>query len=103
MPRGTAGSSSCSFCLAKVCGLFAAPTHFCPPIPSTALPPLLVAAPGRGAERNTGASPQAVDHDGYTVLHWAAWSGKLASARLLLEWGVAIDPLDRYGYTPLYR
>ena len=44
-----------------------------------------------------------MDHDGYTVLHWAAWSGKLASARLLLEWGVAIDPLDRYGYTPLYR
>ena len=39
--------------------------------------------------------------DGTTALHWAAYQGDLASARLLLRAGATPDKENRYGVTPL--
>ena len=40
---------------------------------------------------------------GGTPLHWAAWKGHLAMAKLLLANGAKADARDIDGRTPLYR
>lgn len=43
----------------------------------------------------TGADPNAVEHDGWTALHWAANNGHVEVARLLIEFGADLN--HRYG------
>lgn len=43
----------------------------------------------------------AVDRDGFTALHWAAWSGMPETAQLLLDAGLNINTADARGFTPL--
>jgi glutaminase len=48
-----------------------------------------------------GIDPASHDYDRRTALHIAASEGKLNSLRYLLSLGVNINPLDRWGKTPL--
>ncbi|MBU6452279.1 MAG: glutaminase A [Cyanobacteria bacterium REEB67] len=48
-----------------------------------------------------GLDPGACDYDRRTALHLAASEGKVASLRYLLELGVEVNPMDRWGNTPL--
>lgn len=49
-----------------------------------------------------GIEPQKVDNDGFTALHWAAWSGlPQCSAALIDVGGLDINAADNSGYTPL--
>ncbi len=41
------------------------------------------------------------DKDGFTALHWAAWSGMPICSLLLADAGVNINAQDNNGYTPL--
>lgn len=41
------------------------------------------------------------DNDGFTALHWAAWSGMTYTSVLLTEAGLDINAPDNNGYTPL--
>ena len=50
-----------------------------------------------------GVSPNVRDRTGQTALHTAAYSGSLAAAKLLVERGAEIDPVDeQHGGTPLW-
>ncbi len=48
-----------------------------------------------------GIDVQAKDRDGFTALHWAAWSGMPYTSVLLIEAGLDINAKDNNGYTPL--
>jgi len=49
-----------------------------------------------------GIDPRKTDNDGFTALHWAAWSGlRRCSAKLIDEGGLDINAADSFGYTPL--
>lgn len=43
----------------------------------------------------TGADPNAVEHDGWTALYWAANNGHIEVAKLLLKFGASLD--HQYG------
>ncbi len=46
----------------------------------------------------------AVDQNSRTRLHWAAMSGNLDAAKILVATkGIVIDPVDEKGFTPLHR
>jgi ankyrin repeat protein len=47
-----------------------------------------------------GADPNIPDNDHITPLHRASARGRLAAARLLLNYGAKVDEKDRYGKTP---
>ncbi len=48
-----------------------------------------------------GIDAKKLDRDGFSALHWAAWSGMPYSAVLLLDAGLDINAVDNNGYTPL--
>lgn len=48
-----------------------------------------------------GINAKATDRDGFTALHWAAWSGMPYTAVLLVDAGLDINKKDSNGYTPL--
>jgi ankyrin repeat protein len=50
-----------------------------------------------------GASPNAVDDNGWAPLHFVAQEWLPAFVSLLIDGGAAIDPQDEHGSTPLWR
>ncbi len=48
-----------------------------------------------------GIDVQAKDNDGFTAMHWAAWSGMPYCTLLLAEAGLDINAQENNGYTPL--
>ncbi len=44
---------------------------------------------------------KAVDKEGFSALHWAAWSGLPQCCKILIEAGLPVDSLENNGYTPL--
>lgn len=48
-----------------------------------------------------GVNVHAKDQDGFTALHWAAWSGMPHSAAMLIKAGLDINEKEGNGYTPL--
>lgn len=48
-----------------------------------------------------GVNIHAKDQDGFTALHWAAWSGMPHSVALLAKAGLDINEKEANGYTPL--
>lgn len=48
-----------------------------------------------------GVNIHAKDQDGFTALHWAAWSGMPHSAAMLIKAGLDINEKEANGYTPL--
>ena len=48
-----------------------------------------------------GVNIHAKDQDGFTALHWAAWSGMPHSAAMLIKAGLDINEKEGNGYTPL--
>ena len=48
-----------------------------------------------------GSSPNVVDDDGRTPLHWAAQEGQLKIAGRLIAAGAEVNPQDKHGFTPL--
>jgi glutaminase len=48
-----------------------------------------------------GLDPGCCDYDGRTALHLAASNGRLAVVQYLLQLGVAVNPVDGWGNTPL--
>ena len=48
-----------------------------------------------------GINLHAKDQDGFTALHWAAWSGMPHSAAMLIKAGLDINEKESNGYTPL--
>lgn len=48
-----------------------------------------------------GINVQAKDKDGFTAMHWAAWSGMPYCTLLLAEAGLDINAQEKNGYTPL--
>lgn len=48
-----------------------------------------------------GVNLNAKDNDGFTALHWAAWSGMPQSTFLLTQGGLDLDAQENHGYTPL--
>lgn len=48
-----------------------------------------------------GVNIHAKDQDGFTALHWAAWSGMPHSAAMLIKAGLNINEKENNGYTPL--
>jgi hypothetical protein len=48
-----------------------------------------------------GINVHAKDEDGFTALHWAAWSGMPHSAAMLIKAGLDINEKETNGYTPL--
>ena len=49
-----------------------------------------------------GANPAAVDHEGWSALHLAAYLGHAAAASVLLRHGAAVDARTQLGCTPLH-
>ncbi len=41
------------------------------------------------------------DNDGWTALHWAAWSGLDTLSDMVIEKGADINKAEKHGYTPL--
>jgi uncharacterized protein len=58
-------------------------------------------AAGARALIEQGASPNAADADGTTVLHWATRSDSVALVRALIRGGARTTVANRYGVTPL--
>jgi ankyrin repeat protein len=50
---------------------------------------------------DSGADINQRDADGYTALHWAAYSNKLESAKILVQRGANLESLDNSKFTPL--
>lgn len=48
-----------------------------------------------------GIDVQAKDKDGFTALHWAAWSGMPYCSLLLVEAGLDVNARENNGFTPL--
>ncbi len=48
-----------------------------------------------------GVNIHAKDQDGFTALHWAAWSGMPHSAAMLIKAGLDINGKEANGHTPL--
>ena len=48
-----------------------------------------------------GADMDAIDHDGWTALHFAATLGNQSSCEILLRKGANPNVQNKYGYTPL--
>ncbi len=48
-----------------------------------------------------GVNIHAKDQDGFTALHWAAWSGMPHSVAMLVNAGLDINEKEANGYTPL--
>ena len=48
-----------------------------------------------------GINPSLADKDGFTALHWAAWSGMRYNLTLLVRAGMDINARENAGYTPL--
>lgn len=48
-----------------------------------------------------GINLNAKDNDGFTALHWAAWSGMPQSTILLTQGGLDLNAQENSGYTPL--
>lgn len=48
-----------------------------------------------------GINLEAKDNDGFTALHWAAWSGMPRSTILLTQGGLDLNAQENAGYTPL--
>lgn len=48
-----------------------------------------------------GINIHAKDQDGFTALHWAAWSGMPHSVAMLIKAGLDINEKEANGYTPL--
>ena len=48
-----------------------------------------------------GVNIHAKDQDGFTALHWAAWSGMPHSVAMLIKAGLDINEKEANGYTPL--
>jgi hypothetical protein len=48
-----------------------------------------------------GVNLHATDEDGFTALHWAAWSGMPHSVAMLIKAGLDINAKEANGYTPL--
>jgi hypothetical protein len=48
-----------------------------------------------------GINIHAKDQDGFTALHWAAWSGMPHSVAMLVKAGLDINEKEANGYTPL--
>lgn len=48
-----------------------------------------------------GVNIHAKDEDGFTALHWAAWSGMPHSAAMLIKAGLDLNEQEGNGYTPL--
>lgn len=48
-----------------------------------------------------GIDVEARDNDGFTALHWAAWSGMPQSTFLLTQRGLEVNAVEKHGYTPL--
>ena len=48
-----------------------------------------------------GIDVQAADNDGFTALHWAAWSGMPNTAYALVKAGIDVNRQEGNGYTPL--
>lgn len=48
-----------------------------------------------------GVNIHAKDQDGFTALHWAAWSGMPHSVALLAKAGLDVNEKEANGYTPL--
>lgn len=49
----------------------------------------------------SGINPNLTDKDGFTALHWAAWSGLPYCTTLLVKAGLDINAKESAGYTPL--
>jgi ankyrin repeat protein len=49
-----------------------------------------------------GDDPNLGDRQGFTPLHFAAQEGSVDVARFLLDWGARVDPLNKYGNSPLF-
>lgn len=48
-----------------------------------------------------GIDVQAKDNNGFTALHWAAWSGMPATSYLLIKAGLDVNQQENNGFTPL--
>lgn len=46
-------------------------------------------------------APKTVDQDGFSALHWAAWSGMPLCSAALVQAGLDINARENNGYTPL--
>jgi ankyrin repeat protein len=49
-----------------------------------------------------GDDPSLGDRRGFTPLHLAAQAGSLEPARMLLDYGAEVDPVNTFGNTPLF-
>ena len=50
---------------------------------------------------SAGADVKAVDDNGWTTLHYAAWGQSFAGVQFCLDHGVSVDAVSKFGSTPL--